>query len=162
MKRKHLQDTNVNEDDARAFVGKLISRIPSRRWIFVPTRSLDAPASNSLCTIANQPYNTIEFLMRQAKVFSNSDSDSPAVAHNKINQDTVAKLVSELRKKLKTDWIVAKTIGLDNEERDVLFFIRCKPRTKDVQPCIIGQRCCRSVVSSRNRYHTHSKVDDLG
>jgi hypothetical protein len=141
--KRKLQATNVNEEDARQFVGKLVSRIPSRRWIFVPTRPCDAAAINSLCTIANQPYATIEFIMRQAKIFSkcSSDSDSTgASCNNKINKDMVAKLVGEqIRRKLKTDWIVAKAIGLDNEESIVLFFIRCKPRANDGVPGIIPQ-----------------------
>jgi hypothetical protein len=136
-KRKKPKKGNINREEAEDFVTKLVCRIPPRRWVFIPTRPCDAPAFNSICTVADQPYGRIEFIMQQATVFAIC-KDLTGASHNEIAEHIVDALVQGHNKKCKTDWIVLKTIGLDNKETDVLFFIRGKPRASDLTPCIIA------------------------
>jgi hypothetical protein len=57
--------------------------------------------------------------------------------NNITGKNIVDRLVQDHNKKLKTDWHVARIVGLDNKERSVLFFIRGKPRAKDTTPLMI-------------------------
>lgn len=107
MGSKTKKDRKAKEKDGRRYASLFIERLKPRRWIFVPTNKCDEKAANSLCTITNQSYASIEYVFQQAGIFKRSyDAQG---SHNKIvaASATLDKVFKTTR--ARSRWLIVST-----------------------------------------------------
>ena len=116
-------------------ISKFVEQLKPRRWIFVPTRSSDAKAANSLCAITNQSHSSIECIFQCAGAFTRC-IDERGEACSKITESKETSDQILKRKRQHSRWKTETKTALDGKAIQALFIVRGEARGRDLVPCI--------------------------